>query len=167
MHHAGPVTVVATYASLPRISQAPKIGLPAWDLIVADEVRRTCTDAHRGWGIVHDNHAVPAARRLYMTATPAIHTVPAPTELARLTSPGPTATIDRREVLGPIVYRLGMAEAIARGILADYQVLMPVVHDSDLHAVLTDRPDTTPHHGRPAHRRPPVGPVAGRLDQEV
>ncbi|WP_406349816.1 Helicase associated domain protein [Streptomyces sp. NBC_00658] len=142
----GPVTVFATYASLPRISQAHQLGLPAWDLIVADEAHRTCTDAHRGWGIVHDDHAIPACRRLYMTATPRIYAVPAPTEFARLTNPAPTATMDRREVFGPIVYRLGMAEAIDRGILADYQVVLPVIHDSDLHAVLTDRPDTTPHH---------------------
>ncbi|GHH27133.1 DEAD/DEAH box helicase [Streptomyces lanatus] len=142
----GPRTVFATYASLPQVSQAHQLGLPSWDLIVADEAHRTCTDAHRGWGIVHDDHAIPATRRLYMTATPRIYTAPTPTELARLTNPQPTATMDRREVFGPIVYRLGMAEAIDRGILADYQVVMPVIHDHDLHTVLTDRPDTTPHH---------------------
>ncbi|MET8646457.1 Helicase associated domain protein [Streptomyces sp. NPDC004675] len=142
----GPLTVFATYASLSRISQGHQLGLPAWDLIVADEAHRTCTDAHRGWGIIHDDGLIPAVHRLYMTATPRIYAVPPPTELARLTTPVPTATMDRREVFGPIVYRLGMTEAIERGLLADYQVVMPIIHDSDLHTVLTDNPDTTPHH---------------------
>ncbi|MFI5680045.1 hypothetical protein [Streptomyces cellulosae] len=46
----GPLTVFATYASLQQVSQAHHLGLPAWDLIVADEAHRTCTDAHRGMG---------------------------------------------------------------------------------------------------------------------
>ncbi|WP_434527406.1 helicase-related protein [Streptomyces ipomoeae] len=55
--------------------------------------------------------------------------------------------MDRREIFGPIVYRLGMAEAIERGLLADYQVVMPVVGDQQLHAILTRKPHLDPKNG--------------------
>ena len=149
----GPVTVVATYASLPKLDEAHQLGLPAWDLVIGDEAHRTCTDAHRGWGLVHDDHRIPAQRRLYLTATPRIHAGPAPTALTHYAqAAAPTATMDRRDLFGPIVFRLTLSEAIDRGLLADYQVVMPVIHDDDLHTALTKDPDTSPHHDglRPA-----------------
>ncbi|MGW1761667.1 hypothetical protein [Streptomyces mirabilis] len=93
-----------------------------------------------GWGAIHDDHAIPARLRLYMTATPRVFT-------AGLWDGAPTATMDRRDIFGPVVYRLGMAEAIERGLLADYQVVMPVVGDKQLHAILTRKAHLDPQHG--------------------
>ncbi|MEU9047583.1 MULTISPECIES: DEAD/DEAH box helicase family protein [unclassified Kitasatospora] len=68
-----PVTVYATYASLERIVQAQgECGLPAWDLVVVDEAHRTAGSQGKAWAAVHDDAQVPAARRLYFTATPRI-----------------------------------------------------------------------------------------------
>ncbi|MEV6948233.1 Helicase associated domain protein [Streptomyces sp. NPDC051172] len=137
----GPATVFVTYASLQGLQDAHDIGqLPAWDLIVVDEAHRTCMSTQEGWGAIHDDRAIHARRRLYMTATPRIFT-------AGLWDGAPTATMDRRDIFGPIVYRLGMAEAIERGLLADYQVVMPVVGDKQLHAILTRKPHFDPQHG--------------------
>ncbi|MEU0786822.1 Helicase associated domain protein [Streptomyces sp. NPDC006173] len=136
-----PTTVFVTYASLDAVKQAHILHqLPAWDLIVVDEAHRTCMSSQQGWGTIHDDHAIPARRRLYMTATPRIFT-------AGLWSGAPTATMDRRDIFGPVVYRLGMAEAIERGLLADYQVVMPVVGDDQLRAILTRKPHLDPQHG--------------------
>ncbi|SOE19065.1 DEAD/DEAH box helicase family protein [Streptomyces sp. OK228] len=137
----GPTTVFVTYASLPGLQQAHHSGqLPAWDLIVVDEAHRTCMSTQEGWGAIHDDRAIPARLRLYMTATPRIFT-------AGLWDGAPTATMDRRDIFGPVVYRFGMAEAIERGILADYQVVMPVVGDSQLRSILTRKPHLDPQHG--------------------
>ncbi|OIJ63253.1 DEAD/DEAH box helicase [Streptomyces mangrovisoli] len=136
-----PVTVFVTYASLPGLQEAhSQHQLPAWDLIVVDEAHRTCISSHNGWGAIHDDQAVPARLRLYMTATPRIFT-------AGLWDGAPTATMDRRDVFGPHVYRLGMADAIERGLLADYQVVMPVIGDDQLRAILTRKPHLDPQHG--------------------
>ncbi|MGQ4374796.1 Helicase associated domain protein [Streptomyces sp. SAS_267] len=137
----GPTTVFVTYASLQGLQDAHYIGqLPAWDLIVVDEAHRTCMSTQEGWGAIHDDRAVPARLRLYMTATPRIFT-------AGLWDGAPAATMDRRDIFGPVVYRLGMAEAIERGLLADYQVVMPVVGDSQLRSILTRKPHYDPHNG--------------------
>ncbi|MEU1003764.1 DEAD/DEAH box helicase [Streptomyces tibetensis] len=141
----GPVAVFVTYSSLERLADAHHgHGLPAWDMIVVDEAHRTCMSTSEGWGIVHDNDALPALHRLYMTATPRVFTAPLPGEAPWHDLPA--ASMDRRDIFGPVVYRLNMAEAIERGILADYQVLMPVITDSDLHAILTTAPHRSPHH---------------------
>ncbi|MFC9679431.1 Helicase associated domain protein [Streptomyces sp. NPDC056948] len=140
-HDGQPATVFVTYASLPGLQQAHHSDqLPAWDLIVVDEAHRTCMSTQEGWGAIHDDHAIPARRRLYMTATPRIFT-------AGLWDGAPTATMDRRDIFGPVVYRLGMAEAIERGLLADYQVVMPVVGDKQLRSILTRKPHLDPQNG--------------------
>ncbi|WP_327350074.1 Helicase associated domain protein [Streptomyces sp. NBC_01321] len=145
---AGPVTVFSTYGSLHHIRDAHELyGLPPWDLVIIDEAHRTCSAFGDGWGTIHDDAAVPAKIRLYMTATPRVWITSAPTELLPLMERAPLATMDHREIFGPTVFELGMAEAIERGLLADYQVVMPVVDDADLHDILAARrPANTAHH---------------------
>ncbi|MFW3469986.1 Helicase associated domain protein [Streptomyces microflavus] len=145
---AGPVTVFSTYGSLHHIRDAHELhGLPPWDFVIIDEAHRTCSAFGEGWGTIHDDAAVPAKIRLYMTATPRVWGASAPTGLHPLMERAPLATMDHREIFGPTVFELGMAEAIERGLLADYQVVMPVVDDADLHDILADRrPANTAHH---------------------
>ncbi|MFD5065699.1 Helicase associated domain protein, partial [Streptomyces sp. NPDC058394] len=75
-HGRGPVTVYATYASLPVIAEAHEglYGLPmdVFDLVVVDEAHRTSGSAGKAWADVHRQEVIPAMRRLYMTATPRI-----------------------------------------------------------------------------------------------
>ncbi|MFE2129193.1 DEAD/DEAH box helicase [Streptomyces amritsarensis] len=75
-HGHGPVTVYATYASLPVIAEAHEgaYGLPmdVFDLMVVDEAHRTSGSVGKAWADVHRQEVIPAMRRLYMTATPRI-----------------------------------------------------------------------------------------------
>lgn len=148
MRVGGPVTVFATYDSLHRLQEAhERHGLGPWDLVIADEAHRTCSAFGDGWGTIHDDAAIPAKIRIYMTATPRVWDTPARDELLPFMQRVPMATMDRHEIFGPTVFELGMAKAIERGILADYQVLMPIVDDDDLHTVLAQRrPHTSAHH---------------------
>lgn len=144
----GPVTVFSTYASLPVLCRLHhSYGLPPWDLMVIDEAHRTCKKAGRGWGTVHSDEALLAKLRLYMTATPRIFNTAAPAgTLTALFEALPDATMDRQDIFGPVVYRLPLPQAIERGILADYRVLMPVITDTDLREILTDPPARSAHH---------------------
>ncbi|MFG2305275.1 Helicase associated domain protein [Actinacidiphila glaucinigra] len=146
----GPFTVFTTYDSLHHIREAhAQFGSPPWDLVVVDEAHRTCTAFGTGWGTVHDDAAIPAKLRLYMTATPRVWGRRRAATDELLTERIPLATMEIREIFGPTVYRLGMAQAIEQGILADYQVVVPVVEDedADLHAILaTSAPGVTAHH---------------------
>ncbi|WP_405901870.1 Helicase associated domain protein [Streptomyces sp. NBC_00656] len=145
----GPVVVVATYASLHHLTAAHSSGLGAWDLLIADEAHRTCAAFGEGWGTAHDDTLVPAATRLYMTATPRIWAARADAGLLDTEDRPPLATMEHEEVFGPTVYRLGLADAIERGIVADYQVLVVVVdeQDQDLLSILNDpHPAGSAHH---------------------
>ncbi|WP_101255823.1 DEAD/DEAH box helicase [Streptomyces barkulensis] len=91
----GPVTVFATYASLaPRQKPGPAdpdeamVQVPGpleaalqgaygqqlapFRLAVVDEAHRTSGALAKPWAAIHDNRRIPAARRLYLTATPRI-----------------------------------------------------------------------------------------------
>ncbi|MFD8019003.1 Helicase associated domain protein [Streptomyces lavendulae] len=168
-HGRGPVTVYATYASLPVISEAHRgeYGLPmeAFDLVVVDEAHRTSGSAGKAWADIHRQEVIPARRRLYMTATPRIWAERPPRnrdqerlerELAeerrrdeetrrkqaqaegRLYVPlsrwdrlpkEMACSMDDPRVFGPVVYELSLADAIARGLLARYQVVVAELVD--------------------------------------
>ncbi|WP_371591652.1 DEAD/DEAH box helicase [Streptomyces virginiae] len=86
-HGRGPVTVYATYASLPVIAEAHEgaYGLPmdVFDLVIVDEAHRTSGSAGKAWADVHRQEVIPAMRRLYMTATPRIWMERAPRSRAQ------------------------------------------------------------------------------------
>lgn len=125
-----PATVLCTYASLPTIATAhADHDLPRWDLIVVDEAHRTAGVQGKAWAAVHQDTLIPAQRRLYMTATPRIYT----------DDDGQSQTLmsmDDVAIYGEIVFRLGFAEAIQAGLLADYRVVVPVVTDAQVHKLL-------------------------------
>lgn len=134
----GGATVYATYASLPVIAAAHRDHqLPAWDLAVIDEAHRTSGKVGRPWAAVHQDTVIPAARRLYMTATPRI-----------LDEDGAVvASMHDEAVYGPTVYRLGFGEAITAGILADYRIAVAAVADADARALIQSAAVLAAHDG--------------------
>ncbi|MGW3290004.1 Helicase associated domain protein, partial [Streptomyces sp. NPDC001002] len=129
-----PVTVFATYACVGQgvVQQAHAAGLPVWDLMVVDEAHRVSGDAGRPWAAVHDQQRIPAARRLYMTATARVWE--AEGDAGRLVA----SMEEDSPVFGPVAYRLRLSEAIRRGLVAPYQVLCLDIRDPALHAALTN-----------------------------
>jgi superfamily II DNA or RNA helicase len=115
--------VYATYASLPVIIAAHRDhGLEPWGLTVIDEAHRTSGKLGRPWSAIHHDTLIPSLLRLYMTATPRV-----------LDETGDVvASMDDQEIYGPVAYRLGMGDAITRGILADYRIAVPVVSGPDI-----------------------------------
>ncbi|MEU9031936.1 Helicase associated domain protein [Streptomyces sp. NPDC048383] len=156
-HGRGPVTVYATYASLPVLAEAHEgaYGLPmdVFDLVVVDEAHRTSGSAGKAWADIHHQDVIPAMRRLYMTATPRIwkerptrsrteqelyeaqqsvvdEETPGRTRPVRDPLPREMAcSMDDESVFGPVVYELSLADAVARGLLAKYQIVVAELTD--------------------------------------
>ncbi|MFD8148491.1 Helicase associated domain protein [Streptomyces sp. NPDC059708] len=130
----GPVSVFATYASLPKLAEAHRRHLlPRWDIAVVDEAHRTAGARAKPWAVIHDNDAIPARHRLYLTATPRIW------DVNRGIITEPIASMDDARLYGPVAYRYSLAEAIHEGRLADYRIAAPEIHHPQLHALLTGR----------------------------
>ncbi|GHG83540.1 DEAD/DEAH box helicase [Streptomyces griseocarneus] len=147
-------TVFVTLDSLPKIEQAQHTRHPApvFDLLVVDEAHRTAGSWDKEWTALHDNQRIPADRRLYLTATPYEWEPP------RLTEPPTTRPVLRRtaatapewdapaliasmtdtKTFGPRLHTFSHADAIEAGVLADYQLVVPTITDTDLRTALTD-----------------------------
>ncbi|MEU3568804.1 Helicase associated domain protein [Kitasatospora sp. NPDC036755] len=127
----GPVNVFATYASLPKLVEAHRVHLlPRWDVAVVDEAHRTAGARDKPWAAIHDNTAVPARHRLYLTATPRVWDAGSPLTVE------PIASMDDIDLFGPVVYRYSLAQAISDGQLADYRIAAIEVYQDDLRTVL-------------------------------
>ncbi|MFF4756383.1 Helicase associated domain protein [Streptomyces sp. NPDC001270] len=147
-HGRGPVTVYATYASLPVLigAHGGEYGLPmdVWDLILVDEAHRTSGSLGKSWAAVHDQELLPSMRRLYMTATPRIWMEREPRRWRRAEDgtempagldrlPEELAcSMDDEAIYGPVLFELDLSEAIARGLLARYQIVVAELRDESL-----------------------------------
>ncbi|MGW0933290.1 Helicase associated domain protein [Streptomyces sp. NPDC002644] len=149
----GPVVVFATYASLvdredvdaPEGQRKVRGPLEAalaggerlygqrmdgFDLAIVDEAHGTAGDLGRPWAAIHDNQRIPAAFRLYLTATPRILAAPRPqkgadgqeVELA-------TMADDPNGTYGAWIAELGLSEAIEREILAGFEIDVLEIRD--------------------------------------
>ncbi|MDW4910962.1 Helicase associated domain protein [Streptomyces sp. ADMS] len=136
-HGQGPVTVFATYASLDVLSEAFEgvygQQLSPMDLTVVDEAHRTSGSMGKAWAAVHDQGVIPSARRLYLTATPRIWEERLNREVAegvrdRLPREM-AASMDDETVFGPVLYKLSLASAVSRGLLARYQIIVLELQD--------------------------------------
>ncbi|WP_415944741.1 Helicase associated domain protein, partial [Streptomyces sp. 067-1] len=152
---SGPVVVFATYASLvdredpedPTGQQTVRGPLEAalaggerlygqqmapFGLAIVDEAHSTAGDLGRPWAAIHDNARIPAAFRLYLTATPRILASPRPqrgaggmeVELASMAD-------DPDGIFGAWLpgAELGLSEAIERGILAGFEIDVLEIRD--------------------------------------
>jgi predicted helicase len=126
--------VFSTYQSIQVVAESQQ-GRPAFDLIVCDEAHRTTgvtltAGDESAFVKVHDNDFLPAARRLYMTATPRIYTDASRTKAGELNAV--VASMDDPETYGPEFHRLGFGEAVERNLLTDYKVLVLAVDEESV-----------------------------------
>jgi len=132
------LVVFSTYQSLEIISKAQKSKknpLPEIDLVICDEAHRTtgvtqaakaAVDDFSHFVRIHDNEYVKAGKRLYMTATPKIYK-DVDNKVAE--SGGVIASMDDPEKFGEEFFRLGFGEAVEKGLLSDYRVLILAVDE--------------------------------------
>jgi superfamily II DNA or RNA helicase len=131
----GRVTVVSTYAGMNVVAAAhANYGLLPWDLIVVDEAHRTAGAAGKAWAQVHDDAVLPAARRLYLTATPRIV---ADTSEGRISTPA--VSMDDEKIYGPTCYKMSFSRGRELGLLADYRVVVSVTTDAQVQALAAEQ----------------------------
>lgn len=140
-HDAGGMTVVfSTYQSIDRISEAQqellKLDYPEFDLIICDEAHRTTgvtlkedTD-ESSFVKVHNNDFLRAKKRLYMTATPKLYGDNAKAKADEMEAV--LCSMDNEDLYGQEIYRIGFAEAVHKGLLCDYKVLILTVSEAEV-----------------------------------
>jgi predicted helicase len=126
------VVVFSTYQSLEAVGKAQKAGLPDFDLIICDEAHRTTGVTLTGedessFVKVHDAAYIKGKKRLYMTATPRIYGDDAKSKAKEVAAE--IASMDNVEQFGHELHRLGFGEAVSKGLLSDYKVLVLAVDE--------------------------------------
>lgn len=146
-HEADHMSVVfSTYHSIDVIARAQaEHGLPPFDLVVCDEAHRTTgatfgDEDESAFVRVHDSDYIHAAKRLYMTATPRIYgdTAKASAERDNVA----LCSMDDEALYGPELFVITFSEAVKRGLLVDYKVIVLSVEETHvsrrLQALLAD-----------------------------
>lgn len=134
-HDAEHMSVVfSTYHSIDVISRAQHdYELAAFDLVICDEAHRTTgatfdDDDESTFVRIHDADYIRAAKRLYMTATPRIYG-----DNAKIKAESGEVTLcsmDDEALYGKELFVINFSEAVQRGLLTDYKVLVLTVEES-------------------------------------
>ncbi|MEV8238095.1 DEAD/DEAH box helicase [Rhodococcus sp. NPDC077669] len=130
----GLTVVFTTYQSLPTVAAAQGLGVDAFDMVICDEAHRTTGVTVAGadesnFVRVHDAEFLKASRRLYMTATPRIFDDAVKEKAADHSAE--LSSMDDVDIFGPELHRLSFGDAVERGLLTDYKVIVLTV-DEDL-----------------------------------
>lgn len=126
--------VFSTYHSIDVISRAQHdFDLAAFDLVICDEAHRTTgatfgEDDESTFVRVHDADYLRAAKRLYMTATPRIYGDAA--KVKAESGEVALCSMDDEALYGKELYVINFSEAVQRGLLTDYKVLVLTVEES-------------------------------------
>lgn len=126
--------VFSTYHSIDVVSRAQlEHGLADFDLVICDEAHRTTgatfgDDDESNFVRIHDAEYIHAAKRLYMTATPRIYgdmaKAKAETDNVALCS------MDDEATYGKDLFVITFSEAVKRGLLVDYKVIVLAVEEA-------------------------------------
>ena len=125
--------VFSTYQSIDVIAEAQaKHGLPEFDLIVCDEAHRTtgvtlADQDESSFTKVHNNDIIRGKKRLYLTATPRFYGDSAKSRAKEKNAV--LCSMDDVATYGPEFHRLSFGDAVKKGILADYKVIVLTVNE--------------------------------------
>lgn len=142
----GLTVLFATYQSIEVVHKAQAEAGVEFDLVVCDEAHRTAAihlGADKGkkreatpFARVHDEDYIRTRRRLYMTATPKVYKG---VEKAHAEAKDDTLySMDDETVFGPRIYTLSFGQAVERGLLTDYKVIVLTLGASQTPTALLD-----------------------------
>lgn len=142
-HDADGMTVVfSTYHSIDTIGAAQKKHkLADFDLVICDEAHRTTgatfeDEDESAFVRVHDEKFVRGSKRLYMTATPRIF---APSAKATAEQDNiALCSMDDETLYGKELFVLTFSEAVQRGLLVDYKVIVLAVEEKHVNRRLQE-----------------------------
>lgn len=133
--------VFSTYQSIDVILDAqkqlmakdPEFG--TFDLVICDEAHRTTGvtlpgEEESNFTKIHNNEFIKAKKRLYMTATPRLYDDNSKSKAEQ--NKAYLCSMDDRSIYGDEIYRIGFGEAVERGLLTDYKVLILTLNHSQV-----------------------------------
>jgi predicted helicase len=126
------LVVFSTYQSIDVIIEAQKKGFYEFDLVVCDEAHRTTGATEAGkeasaFVKVHSDNNIKTKKRLYQTATPRIYGEDAKQRADELSVV--IADMNDEDIYGEEFYRIGFGDAVNKGILTDYKVMVLAVDE--------------------------------------
>lgn len=149
----GMTVVFSTYQSIDVISEAqkrllkgekdaifkPEDDYGVFDLVICDEAHRTTGVTLKGsedsnFVKIHDNDFIQAKKRVYMTATPRLYTDDAKAKADR--AEAVLCSMDDVNLYGEEFYKIGFGEAVDKGLLSDYKVLILTINDDNVSPTL-------------------------------
>lgn len=127
--------VFSTYHSIDAVSAAQAAGVGEFDLIICDEAHRTtgvtlADESESNFVKIHDDNWVAGRKRVYMTATPKIFNED--TKFQASEKAAVLCSMDDVDTFGVPFYRIGFGEAVEKGLLTDYKVLVLGVSESQI-----------------------------------
>lgn len=138
----GMTVVFSTYQSIEVVIEAQKKlqsgredGFGQFDLVICDEAHRTTGVTVKGeesstFTKVHDEKLLDAKKRLYMTATPRLYDESSKQKAEE--DDAVLCSMDDPALYGEEFYRIGFGEAVERGLLSDYKVLILTLNENDV-----------------------------------
>ncbi|WP_337017268.1 DEAD/DEAH box helicase, partial [Oceanobacillus massiliensis] len=126
------LVVFSTYQSIDVIIEAQKNGFYEFDLVVCDEAHRTTGATEAGkeasaFVKVHSDSNIKAKKLLYQTATPRIYGEDAKQKADEMSVV--IADMNDESIYGEEFYRIGFGDAVNKGILTDYKVMVLAVDE--------------------------------------
>jgi superfamily II DNA or RNA helicase len=129
--------IFSTYQSSAQIARALQATPTVIDLAICDEAHRLTGKTDAGYATILDNTKIPVAKRLFMTATPRTYT---PIVRKKAEERGVEVTsMDDENVYGPVLHKLSFGDAINRGLLSDYKVVIVGVTDPQVQDLIDRR----------------------------
>lgn len=134
----GAKVVFSTYQSSPLVAEAQSVAtVPDFDLAIADEAHRCAGKVGNDFTTILDAKLVRARKRLFATATPRTYS----TNVKKAAGERGIDVVgmDDEVVFGTVSYSLPFGEAIKRGLLTDYQVVIIGVDNPTIAAWIENR----------------------------
>lgn len=132
----------STYQSIDVVIKLQKSRNFVFDLVICDEAHRTIgvqvdnydKEDTSDFIKVHDNKYINTKKRLYMTATPKIYSARAKVQIDRThyDTGYTTYSMDDKNIYGEEFYKLTFGQAITRGILSDYRLIVLRTNEAKL-----------------------------------
>ena len=143
------LVVFSTYQSIDVIIEAQKNGFYEFDLIVCDEAHRTTGATEVGkeasaFVKVHNGNNIKSKKRLYQTATPRIYGEDVRKKAEEMSVV--IADMNDKTIYGEEFYHIGFGDAVNKGILTDYKVMVLAVDEQviarNFQTMLANKRDT-------------------------
>jgi superfamily II DNA or RNA helicase len=138
LKRSGPRVVFSTYQSSPLIAEAQAdTAIPEFELAIADEAHRCAGKVDGSFTTILNPNKIRATRRLFTTATPRTYS----TNVKKAAGERGIEVVgmDDEAVFGKVLFSLSFGEAIKRGLLTDYQVVIIGVDNPTIAAWIENR----------------------------